>query len=152
MIKPALEGKAVNLLGRSDQPHTFTYVVDFGKLLATLGTNDSALGDIWFAPSNPPLTQAEFAELIEAELGRPVRTMLGGPLMMRFLGLFSRELRETVEMMYQWRHPYVVNTGKAQMAFGMQPTPIRQAIRETLAWLQTEKNAEAPVYRQVLPL
>jgi hypothetical protein len=33
-----------------------------------LGTSDEALGQVWFAPSNAPLTQAEFVGLIETEL------------------------------------------------------------------------------------
>lgn len=135
-IQLAVEGKPVNLMGRSDQPHTFTYIADFGELLAVLGTQDAAMGQVWFAPSNPPLTQAEFVNLIEAELGRPIKTLLGGPLMMRFLGLFNREIRETVEMLFEWIEPYVVDTTKAQKAFGLQPTPMRNAIRETIDWIE----------------
>ncbi len=135
-IQPAVAGKPVNLLGRADQPHTFTYVADFGRLLATLGTREEALGQVWFAPSNAPLTQAEFVQLIAAELGQPVKTRVAGAMMMRFLGLFNKEMAETVEMMFEWNHPYIVDTTKAQTAFGLQPTPMTEAIRETLAWLR----------------
>jgi len=48
-------------------PHTFSYVVDFGRLLATLGTREDAIGQIWFTPSPPPVTQAE---LVTIELDR----------------------------------------------------------------------------------
>jgi nucleoside-diphosphate-sugar epimerase len=133
-IQPAVEGKPANLLGRTDQPHTYTYIADFGKLLAVLGTREEALGEVWFAPSNPPLTQAEFVQLIETELGEPVRTRVGGPMMMRLLGLFNREIAETVEMLFLWTHPYVVDTSKAEKAFGLRPTPMKEAMRETLAW------------------
>ena len=133
-ILPALQGKSVNLLGRTDLPHTFTYIADFGRLLATLGRRDEVLGQVWFAPSNPPLTQAEFVELIEAELGKPVKRMVGGALMMLFLGLFNKEMAETVEMMYLWTDAYVVETRKAEQAFGLKATPIKAAIAETLAW------------------
>ena len=133
-IRPAVEGKTINLIGSTSQPHTFTYVADFGRLLATLGTHDEALGQIWFTPSNEAITQAEFVKWIEAELGHPVRTMVGGPLMMRFLGLFNKEIRETVEMLYEWVNPYVVDTTKAQKAFGLKPTPMKDAMRETIAW------------------
>jgi nucleoside-diphosphate-sugar epimerase len=136
-ILPGVAGKTVNLMGRDDQPHTFTYLADFGRLLATLGTQDEALGNVWFAPSNPPLTQAEFVQLLEAELGHPVKTRVGGPLMMRFLGLFNKEIRETVEMMFEWLHPYVVDTSKAQKAFGLAPTPMAEAMRATVAWART---------------
>jgi nucleoside-diphosphate-sugar epimerase len=135
-IAPAVLGKTVNQMGRADQPHTFTYVADFGKMLATLGTHDEALGQVWFAPSNAPLTQADFVKLLEAELGRPVKAMVGGPLMMGLLGLFNRDIHEVVEMMFEWTGPYVVDTGKAQTAFGLAPTPLKQAIHETVDWIR----------------
>lgn len=135
-IQPAVEGKSANLMGRTDLPHTFTYIADFGKLLATLGTRDEALGQVWFAPSNPPITQLEFIKLVETELGRPVKTIVGGPLMLRFLGLFNREIKETVEMMFEWTNPYVVDSSKAEQAFGMKATPFKDAIHETIKWCE----------------
>jgi nucleoside-diphosphate-sugar epimerase len=133
-ILPAVQGKPANLLGRTDQPHSFTYIADFGRLLATLGARDEALGQVWFAPTNPPITQAEFMKLIEAELGRPVKTRVGGAWMMRLLGMFNREMAETVEMMFLWTHPYVVDSSKAARAFGLRPTPMEQAVHETVGW------------------
>lgn len=133
-IRPAVQGKPVSLLGKADQPHTFTYVKDFGRLLATLGTREEALGQVWFAPSNPPITQAEFVRLIAAELGKSVKSRAAGPLMMRLLGLFNKSMAETVEMMYEWTTPFVVDTSKAEKAFGLRATPLPQAIQETLAW------------------
>jgi nucleoside-diphosphate-sugar epimerase len=136
-IQPAVSGKTVNLLGRLDQPHTFTYIKDFGTLLAALGTHEEALGQIWFAPSMPALTQAEFVRIMQESLGRPVKAMPGGPLLMRFLGMFNKVIRETVEMMYQWTNPFVVDTTKAQQAFALLPTPMPQAMQETLDWCKT---------------
>jgi nucleoside-diphosphate-sugar epimerase len=137
-IQPAVAGKTINLMGSLTQPHTFTYIKDFGTLLATLGTQAEALGQIWFAPSASPLTQAALVKLLEDELGKPVKYMLGGPLMMRLLGLFSKDIRETVEMMYQWQGPFEVDTSKAQQAFGLKPTPLTQAMKETIAWCRTQ--------------
>jgi len=139
-IQPAVEGKTINLMGSTSQPHTFTYIADFGRLLAILGTRDEALGQVWFAPSNPPITQAEFVKFIEAELGHPVKAMVGGPLMMRFLGLFNKEIHETIEMMFEWTNPYMVDTTKAEKAFGLKPTPMKEAMRETIAWCK--ENAQ----------
>lgn len=136
-VLPAVQGKTVNLMGSSIQPHTFTYVKDFGTLLAALGTHDEALGQVWFAPSNPPLTQAEFVKLMEAELGKPVKSQVGGPLLMRLLGLFNKEIAETIEMTFIWTNPYVVDTSKAEKAFGLKPTPLAQALKETLDWCKT---------------
>jgi nucleoside-diphosphate-sugar epimerase len=134
VFQPTVQGKTANLLGRTDQPHSFTYVPDFGRLLAMLGTRDQALGQVWFAPTNPPLTQADFIKLIENQLGQQVKTMLGGPLMLRFLGLFNKEIAEIGEMLYEWTAPYVIDSGKAEKAFGLKPTPIIEAIRDTVQW------------------
>ena len=141
-ILPALKNKPVNLIGNIHQPHTFTYIADFGKLLATLGTRDEALGQVWFSPSNTPLTQAEFMKLIETELGQSIKARVGGPLMLRFLGLFNCEINETVEMMFEWMEPYVIDSSKVQNAFGLQPTPLKEAIKETLEWCKEVVSQE----------
>lgn len=136
-ISPAVQGKTLNLMGSTNQPHTFTYVKDFGTLLATLGTREEALGQVWFTPSNPPITQAEMVRMIQVELGKPVKSQVGGPLMMGILGLFNKNVAEMVEMMYEWQHPFVVDSSKAEKAFGMQATPLQQALKETLDWCKT---------------
>ena len=134
VIRPALAGKPVNLLGRTDQPHTMTYVPDFGKLLATLGTREEAIGQVWFAPSAPAATQAGLVKLLEAELGRPLKMMAAGALLTRLLGLFNKEMAEMTEMMYEWDAPFIMDSSKAEKAFGWQATPLPQAIKETVAW------------------
>jgi nucleoside-diphosphate-sugar epimerase len=138
-IRPALEGKSINLLGRTDQPHTFSYVADFGKLLATLGTREEALGQIWFTPSPAPITQMELVKIMEEELGHKVKFMAAGKLMMSLLGLFAPTLRESVEMLYEWDKPFIMDSSKAQKAFGFQGTPLRQAMKETVAWIRESK-------------
>ena len=138
-IRPATVDKAVNLIGRMDQPHTFSYAADFGKLLATLGTRDEALGQIWFTPSPAPVTQAQLVKIMEDELGHKVKVMVGGEMMMRFLGLFNPMMRETVEMMYEWTKPFIVDTSKSQKAFGLQPTSLKDAMHATIEWCKESK-------------
>ncbi|MFZ5877866.1 MAG: NAD-dependent epimerase/dehydratase family protein [Chloroflexota bacterium] len=142
-IRPAVLGKTINLLGKMDQPHTFTYAPDFGRLLATLGTRDEALGQVWFTPSPKAVTQAEFVSVLESELGRKVKFMAAGANMMRFLGLFNPMMRETVEMMYEWTQPFVVDTRKAEQAFGWSGTPLKEAIRATVAWIKADLAGRA---------
>lgn len=131
---PALHGKAMAMLGRLDMPHTFSYVADFGKALAILGTRDEALGQAWHIPSPPPVTQAELVALVAEELGRPVKTMMGNTLLLRLMGLFNPLMREMVEMMYEWTQPFVMDSGKFERTFALSPTPLRTMVRETIAW------------------
>lgn len=74
--------------------------------------------------------------MVEAELGCPVKVRVGGPLMMRFLGLFNKEMNETAEMLFEWMQPYVVDSSKAEKTFGLQATPYKEAIRDTVKWCQ----------------
>lgn len=99
VFAPARAGKAIKAIGSLDQPHTFTYTEDFGEALAIAGTNDAALGQAGHVPSEKPVTQRDLIALISEELGRPVRTQLDTPILMRLLGLFNPTLREMVEMM-----------------------------------------------------
>ena len=133
-IRPALEGKSINLMGRTDQPHTFSYAADFGKLLATLGTREEALGQVWFTPSPAPVTQVELVRVMEDVLGRKVKFMAAGKMMMSMLGLFMPVLRESVEMLYEWDKPFIMDSSKAQKAFGLQPTSLKDAMCATIEW------------------
>jgi nucleoside-diphosphate-sugar epimerase len=138
VIRPAVEGKTVNMMGSMDQLHTYTYVADFGKLLATLGTREESLGQVWFTPSPEPVTQAEIVRMLEEEVGHNVKVMVGGEVTMRLLGLFNPDIRESVEMMYEWTKPFIVDTSKAVEAFGITATPLKQAIHSTVEWCRNE--------------
>ena len=51
--------------------------------------------------------------------------------MMRFHGLFNREIRGSVEMLFEWIEPYIVITVNAQQILGIKPVPMSQAFCET---------------------
>jgi nucleoside-diphosphate-sugar epimerase len=134
---PALAGKAASFGGKLDLPHTATYIGDFGKALVLLGERDEALGQAWHVPSDrPQITQRQFAELLYRETGHPVQASGVTRWMMALAGLFIPGARETVEMMYEFEKPFVVDSGKFERAFGVQATPIEEAIRATVAWYQ----------------
>jgi nucleoside-diphosphate-sugar epimerase len=144
VIQPALKGETANLVGRVDMPHTFTYIPDFGRGLAVLGTHDEALGRAWIVPSAAPVTQQQLIDLFAAEIGQPIKTRTAGALTMRVLGLFNPSMREMVEMMYEWNHPYVVDSSLFERTFGIQPTPLPQAVRETVAWYRLQAAVPQP--------
>ena len=139
LFKPALQNKAMNLLGRLDQPHTFTYAPDFGRALATVGTVNADLepkvfGRAWHVPSPEAVTQNQLVKLIEAELGRKVKTQVAGAFILNLLGLFNPTVREAVEMLYEWNQPFVMDSSDFQKTFNVKPTSLEVAIKETLVW------------------
>ncbi|MBC8042497.1 MAG: NAD-dependent epimerase/dehydratase family protein [Rhizobacter sp.] len=140
---PALAGKSPNALGRLDMPHTFSYAPDFGKALATLGTaGDKALGQVWHIPNAPPVSQSQFLDALSKAIGKPVKPMVAGPFLMSVLGLFNPVMKETVEMMYEWQKPFVVDSRKFENAFSMRATPLAQAMSESVAWFRSHPKPE----------
>ncbi len=133
-FQPALNGKRVQMLGRLDVPHTWTYAPDFGKALALVGTREDAMGQVWHVPSDKAITQQQLLDLISAQLNKPVQVMRANELMVMALGIFVRNVRELVEMYYEFNQPFVMDSSKFTKTFGMEPTPLRDAVRETLAW------------------
>jgi nucleoside-diphosphate-sugar epimerase len=135
-ILPALQGKTASLVGKLDVTHTYTYIEDFGKALVVLGEHEEALGQVWHVPSPPTLNQRELMMIFFEEIGKPPKMSSMGKLMMHLGGLFIPEARESVEMMYEFEKPFIVDHNKFSRAFGDHATPHREAARKTIAWYQ----------------
>jgi nucleoside-diphosphate-sugar epimerase len=132
---PLLNGKPAQLVGDIDAPHTHTYIADFGKALVILGERDEADGQAWHVPNdNPRVTQREMVNMIAEEAGVAAKTSAMGKGMMRFGGLFIPAAKEMVEMMYEFGKPFVVDSSRFENTFGMKATPMREAIKATVAW------------------
>src|SRR5215216_655776 len=119
----AVEGKSAQLAGDPDQPHTYTYVPDIGKGLVILGEREEALGQVWHLPSPETLTTRQFVEMIFEEVGKPARLQAAPKILLRAIGLFNPAIRETIEMLYEFEEPFVVNHTKFEKAFGEHATP-----------------------------
>lgn len=134
-----LAGKPVTAIGSVDLPHTYTYIDDFGKALVLLGQQEFAYGRAWHVPNAPTRSTRAVIELAFKVAGiHPIPPIQGmGSWMMRLGGLFIPEARETVEMMYEFTDPFVVDDSAFRQSFGMEATPLEEGIQRTLAWYQT---------------
>lgn len=133
-IIPLLQGKPAEVTGALDQPHTYTYIRDFGEAMAILGEREEALGQAWHVPNPPILTQRELLTLFFQEAGYEPHFKPMGKFMLTLGGLFIPAARETVEMLYEFEKPFIVNADKFINTFGNIATPHQQAIKETLTW------------------
>ncbi|HAV78717.1 MAG TPA: NAD-dependent dehydratase [Anaerolineae bacterium] len=135
---PMLEGKAAQLIGNVDIPHTHTYIPDFGKALVILGERDEADGQTWHVPNDMPrITQREMVAIIAEEMGVEPKLSSMGKLMMWMGGFFIPEAKEVVEMMYEFEKPFIVDSTKFESTFNMNATPMREAIKRTVAWYKS---------------
>lgn len=135
---PLLHGKPANLIGNVDAPHTHTYIPDFGKALVILGERDEADGKPWHVPNDSPrISQREMLTMITAEMGIAPKFSAMGRTMMWLGGLFIPEAKETVEMMYEFEKPFIVDSSRFEKTLGMRATPMKEAIKTTVAWYKS---------------
>jgi nucleoside-diphosphate-sugar epimerase len=135
---PLLAGKAAQVTGKPGIPHTHTYTKDFGRALVILGERDEADGQVWHVPNDmPEITQGELIHMFAEEAGVEPKMNAMGKFMMRVGGLFVPEAKETVEMMYEFEQPFLVDSSKFEKTFGMKATLMHEAIKETVGWYKS---------------
>lgn len=133
-----LTGKSAQIGGSANMPHTHTYIPDFGKALVILGERPEADGFAWHVPNDMPrITQGDMIQMIAEEADVSPKYQTAGKLVLSLMGLFIPELRESVEMLYEFDQPYIIDSSKFENTFGMKATPMRQAIKETVAWYKS---------------
>ena len=139
VLDPAVRGRAMRWPGSTTAARTLHFLDDAARGLIVLADHDAADGGVWHLPAAPPTTGAEFMALVNSSLDAPVKAGSIGPLAMRIGGLFSKEAKESVECMYQWTAPFVVDSSKFTAAFGpLAVTPHADAVAATVGWLRNQ--------------
>ncbi len=123
VTKRVVAGKPVRVVGKPDQPHTFSFIGDVGRTLAALATNDQAWGRAWHVPSNQARTVAEVvADMAVAAGVGPVKVASLPTAAIRLLGLVSPVIREMPEVLYQFTQPFVMESVAATTELGLAAT------------------------------
>ena len=122
--------------GSAILPHSFAYIEDVGRAAVALATHDAALGKVWIAPHAPACTQGEMVEKACKVLAIKPQIEVISPLMMRLVGCFIPEARATVEMMYEFTEPFIVDSNRVLQTFGVAATPVDSGIERTVNWYQ----------------
>jgi nucleoside-diphosphate-sugar epimerase len=149
LFGPLVSGKAPSLMGDANQPHSVAYIADVGRAAATIGldSTDTLLGHAWLAPHNPALTQGQWLKQVAEQLKVKSASLpilppkVVKPWMLKMAGLFDKDAKALVEMMVQFQTSFVVDSSISQQQLGLQPTPLRTAIDETLDWYKQFKQS-----------
>ena len=99
-----------------------------------MGEREEASGRAWHLPSPETVTTREFVGMIFGEVGKPARVQAAPKILLRAIGLFNPGIRETIEMLYEFEEPFVVDHSDFTRTFGDHSTPLGEAIRETVRW------------------
>lgn len=133
-----IHGKDARIALSAKMPHTITYIPDLGKSLVILGERTEADGQAWHVPNDMPrISQGELIQMIADEANVKAKIFVTPKLMFSMMGLFDAEIKEMIEMLYEFEKPFVVDSSKFEKIFGMKATPIKDAIKETVAWYKS---------------
>ncbi|MGC9668066.1 NAD-dependent epimerase/dehydratase family protein [Planosporangium sp. 12N6] len=117
-----------------DAPHSWTYTGDMARMLITAARDERAWGRAWHAPTNPALTVRELAQRYFRVAGRPGVKVASLPrATLYLLAPFNPFVRELIEMDYQFRAPFVLDSSAATRTFGLTATPLDEALVEVAA-------------------
>lgn len=131
-----VKGKKAAVIGNPDQPHTYTFIEDFGKALVILGENKEALGQIWHVPNAQTITTRQFLNRAYEEAGYQPRIKPIGRNLLKIGGIFNSDAREMIELLYQFEKPFIVNNNKFVKVFGDCSTPFEESLKRTVSWFK----------------
>lgn len=141
LFNSIVKGKACTVMGNPDKKHTYTFIDDFGKALVVLSQHDDAFGQVWHVPNADTVTTREFVELAYRIAGFPAAIRTMGKGMLRLGGLFIPEAKESIEMFYQFKENFIVESNKFTKRFGVNATPLEMAIEKTLQSIKKDSLA-----------
>jgi nucleoside-diphosphate-sugar epimerase len=118
------KGGRAYVVGDPDVLRSWAYMPDVAATLATLGTDERALGRAWHVPSNPARSQRQaLGDLAEA-LGAPQPRVTGIPWpVLRAVGVVVPMMREVVAMRHQFDQEFVIDATATTTTFGLTATP-----------------------------
>lgn len=128
----ALAGATLRLPGDVSAPHTFSFTPDVARAIVRLGTAEDSWGEVWHVPSAPAVSLLELVGRIGALGGTRPRVARVPPLALRAFSFFNRDVRELLEMSFQWDRPYLVSHDKFTSRYGLEPTSLERGLRQTV--------------------
>lgn len=133
VVPRLLSGKRCQVIGSTDQPHSWSYTVDVARTLITCAQWPEAWGRAWHASTNPPKTQQEVIDDL-ADLANVPRVKVSTVpnFIIKAIGLFNPLIRELPKTMYQFTAPFVIDDSATRRQFGIEPTPWPEVLRANL--------------------
>jgi nucleoside-diphosphate-sugar epimerase/mannose-6-phosphate isomerase-like protein (cupin superfamily) len=131
---PLVAGKAVHLIGDPDALHSYAYIPDVARGLATLGERVEADGRVWHLPSVETRSTREILRFAGHIAGVEAKVSRISPLLLALLARVNPMVREVRAVGYQFDRPFVVDSSAFEQAFGVRATPLEEALKATVEW------------------
>ncbi|WP_100402765.1 SDR family NAD(P)-dependent oxidoreductase [Bacillus sp. FJAT-42315] len=138
-LQNIIKGKKAMYVGDIRKQREFIYTPDGAKALIELSTLDHAYHKHWNIPGTGTLSGQQLKQILEQITDRPHAFSQVNKGMIRFLSLFSRNMREVVEMMYLYEDPVILSGETYEKEIGPLPqTPYEEGLAETIQFMMKE--------------
>lgn len=138
-LKKIIKNKKSGFVGNQKIAREFIYTPDGAKAIVTLALNHEAYGQNWNIPGHSCITGEEMIQIIRSitNYKKEVSTVTKG--MIKFLGLFSANMREAVEMYDLNEKPVILSGEKYEKLIGPIPrTPYNDGLRHTIEYMKKQ--------------
>jgi nucleoside-diphosphate-sugar epimerase len=133
-LAPVRKGRRAWVVGDPDVERSWAYLPDVAATLATLGTDERALGRAWHVPNSAPRSQREALGDVAAAMSVPPVPVSSIPWpVLRAVGIGVPAMREIVAIRHQWDQDFVTTATATTETFGLTATPWEEVVRATVS-------------------
>ena len=139
-LQNIVKDKKAGFVGDQRIAREFIFTPDGAKALVQLALREDAYGQNWNIPGYGVIAGEDLVKTIReiTHYSKGVSTITKG--MIQFLGLFSANMREVVEMFYLNEEPVVLDGEKYERMIGPVPrTSYTEGLRKTIEYMQARK-------------
>lgn len=139
MLRNVVANKKASFIGQHHIPREHIYTPDGAKAIVELALRDDAYGQCWNIPAYDVITGEELIQHVREITGYKKQVGVVTRNMLRFVGLFNKQMREFVEMQYLAEDPVVLDGRKYEECIGPIPrTPYQEGLKKTIGFYQKE--------------
>ncbi|WP_036660235.1 SDR family NAD(P)-dependent oxidoreductase [Paenisporosarcina sp. HGH0030] len=132
-----VKDKKTSYVGDQRISREFIYTPDGAKAIVSLSLLNEAYGQSWNIPGHGVISGEEIVKTIREITGYQKGVSTISKNMIRFLGMFNRQMREVVEMFYLNEEPVVLNGEKVEKLIGKGPTTsYEEGLKQTIAYMK----------------
>jgi nucleoside-diphosphate-sugar epimerase len=132
-----VKDKKASYVGNQTIAREFIYTPDGAKAIVSLSLHEQAYGQSWNIPGFGIISGEEMVRTIREITGYQKAVSTVSKNMIRFIGLFNRQMREVVEMFYLNEEPVVLMGEKYEKLIGPVPrTSYREGLKQTIDYMK----------------
>ncbi|MEH7381476.1 SDR family NAD(P)-dependent oxidoreductase [Bacillus sp. JJ1533] len=135
-FEKVVQNKKAMFVGNQQNAREYIYTPDGAKAIVELAIHEKAYGQSWNIPAAGVISGEKIINIARNHLNyqKSVSTVTKG--MIRLLGMFDKQMREVVEMLYLTEDPVVLDGSKYEQEIGPLPaTPYEEGIKRTLDYM-----------------